>query len=110
MPTHLGKTLILLTATALASACGGGNSDTSPQNSPPVASFTLTPSSGTAPLTVQQDASASTDTGAIAQPPGAQFGADWSLAVGDDIQATEESNLTRPLRKLECIDAPSVKP
>ena len=64
MMTHLGKTLILLAAMALASACGGGDgSDTPPPNSPPVASFTLTPSSGTAPLTVQLDASASTDTG-----------------------------------------------
>jgi PKD repeat protein len=57
----------------LISACGGGSGGGSggggsgsaapPQNSPPTASFTATPASGTAPLTVQFDASASTDSG-----------------------------------------------
>lgn len=64
--------LVAVAALALAS-CGGGGSgggasssggSTAPlANSPPVASFTLTPASGTVPLTVQFDASASTDTG-----------------------------------------------
>ena len=49
----------------LVSACGGGGggSDTPPPNSPPIASFTATPSSGTVPLTVQFNASASADSG-----------------------------------------------
>ena len=42
---------------------GGSGSNAAPLNSPPVASFTATPSSGTAPLSVQLDASASTDNG-----------------------------------------------
>jgi PKD repeat protein len=59
--------LIVLSALALLSACGGGGgggggSPTPPPiNNPPVASFTANPSSGTAPLTVQFDGSASTD-------------------------------------------------
>ena len=56
---------IVLCALALVSACGGGGGGGSPPpppvNNPPVASFAATPSSGTAPLTVQFDGSASTD-------------------------------------------------
>jgi alpha-tubulin suppressor-like RCC1 family protein len=53
----------------LVSACGGGggSNDTGtpppPQNSPPTASFTVTPANGAPPLTVQFDASASSDNG-----------------------------------------------
>lgn len=50
----------------LAAACGDGTgegSDESSLNSVPVASFTATPTSGAVPLTVQFNASASTDTG-----------------------------------------------
>ena len=66
MNTHPGKILATLTAIALLAACGGGgHSDraTPPVSSPPVASFTATPASGPAPLTVQFDASASSDPG-----------------------------------------------
>ena len=61
---------------AFATACGGGGDGggdgaatppTPPPNVPPIASFTATPASGTAPLEVQFDASASTDSdGSIA--------------------------------------------
>jgi PKD repeat protein len=55
---------VALLATVLA-ACGGGGSGSSggggTQNAPPVASFTATPQSGTAPLTVAFDARASSD-------------------------------------------------
>jgi serine protease len=66
----------------MASACGGGGgggSGTPPPNSPPIASFTATPSSGTVPLTVQFDASASTDAG------GSIAGYNWNL--GDNSAA-----------------------
>ena len=63
--------LIAVASVAMISCGGGGGGGSSsggglaapPANSPPVASFTLTPASGTVPLTVQFDASASTDTG-----------------------------------------------
>jgi len=64
------KTLSALVASLVLvlSACGGGSgggdsgSDAPAANSPPTASFTATPSSGAAPLLVQFDAAASTDT------------------------------------------------
>lgn len=68
--TITGVASLSLLLGLMTSACGGGGSgsgggdDTSgapPANSPPVASFTATPSSGIAPLTVEFDASASTD-------------------------------------------------
>ena len=58
--------LSLFSASILA-ACGGGGGGSSspapaaPANQPPVASFTLTPSAGAAPLTVTVDGSASAD-------------------------------------------------
>ena len=67
MDTQPGRILATLTAIALLAACGGGGGHgggaTPPVNSPPVASFTATPASGPAPLTVQFDASASSDPG-----------------------------------------------
>ncbi len=60
--------LILITFASLLSACGGGGGSSSPPPPPPapvnmapVASFTITPSSGAIPLRVNTDASASTD-------------------------------------------------
>ena len=69
MMTYPGRILILLAVMALMAACGGGggsdggNGPPPPTNSPPIASFTVAPVSGTVPLTVQLDASASTDAG-----------------------------------------------
>jgi len=67
------RTVILLTAFAVLGGCGGGGGKSGgatpppPANSLPVASFSATPSSGAAPLTVHVDASASSDPdGAIA--------------------------------------------
>jgi alpha-tubulin suppressor-like RCC1 family protein len=61
--------LISVLASAVA-ACGGGGGgggnappDNPPANTAPTASFTATPTSGTAPLTVQFDAAGSSDTG-----------------------------------------------
>jgi|APFre7841882724_1041349.scaffolds.fasta_scaffold10164_2 PKD repeat protein len=57
---------LLLAALGLSiAACGGGGggSDAPPQNTAPVASFTATPADGSGPLTVQLNASASTDPG-----------------------------------------------
>ena len=61
------KTLFWGLAAALLAACGGGGggngggSGPPPANLAPTASFTATPSSGTAPLTVAFNASASSD-------------------------------------------------
>jgi PKD repeat protein len=60
MSTNGGSTLALLTAFALLTGCGDGDSDT---NLPPTASFTVSPATGVAPLSVQFDASMSADTG-----------------------------------------------
>jgi len=60
-------TLLLIALAWVLSACGGGGSSGSPPPPPapanvaPVAGFTVTPSSGTVPLRVTADASASTD-------------------------------------------------
>ena len=74
---------------AFATACGGGGDGggdgaatppTPPPNVPPIASFTATPASGTAPLEVQFDASVSTDSdGSIAS---------YSWSFGDGGTAT----------------------
>ena len=59
------KTVMVLLIGLVTSACGGGDgggdsvagsSGVAPPNSPPVASFTVTPSNGAAPLAVQFDA------------------------------------------------------
>ena len=63
---RLSSIPVLLATLVLASACGGGGgggSSSPPPNSPPVALFTATPASGTAPLTVQFEASGSSDSG-----------------------------------------------
>src|SRR4029453_7542186 len=75
--TRLSRILVLLATLTFMSACGGGGgsgasspppnapggsgASSPPPNAPPVASFTATPEGGTAPLTVQFDASASND-------------------------------------------------
>ena len=67
MRAHLGRTLIAIATLTLATACdgggngGGGASPSPPSNVPPVASFAASPLIGTAPVTVQFDASTSTD-------------------------------------------------
>ena len=73
--TPVFAALIAVAALAITSCGGGGGSDGSdgsggsggsavpPANSAPLASFTANPASGSAPLTVQLDASVSTDTG-----------------------------------------------
>jgi alpha-tubulin suppressor-like RCC1 family protein len=69
----------------LVSACGGGGGGGTaapPQNSPPTASFTATPASGTPPLTVQFDASASTDSGGSIATYGWNFGDNSAAASG----------------------------
>jgi len=61
--------LLVLLLSACGGGGGGGDDDSSvpASNAPPAASFTVTPSSGVAPLLVQLDASASTDSdGSIA--------------------------------------------
>ena len=68
MAAYFRDALIVLVTSLLVSACGGGGgggggSSTPAPNTPPVASFTATPSSGTAPLSVQFDASTSSDPG-----------------------------------------------
>jgi PKD repeat protein len=71
------RLLIAVVACAL-SACGGRDDVSRPTavNHPPLASFTLSPSSGIAPLVVQVDAAASTDgDGSIAR---------YSWIFGDD--------------------------
>jgi PKD repeat protein len=85
------KELTRLIATAflglLVSACGGGGgSHNHRANAPPVASFTATPASGTAPLTVQFDASASTDTGGSIASYSWSFGD--SSAAGSSVQVS----------------------
>jgi PKD repeat protein len=81
MTLHPGKMSLLFTAIALLAGCGGGGGGgdgpvTPPLNTPPVASFTATPSSGAAPVTVQFDASTSTDPG------GSIAGYNWSFGDG----------------------------
>ncbi len=81
MTTTLGRTLVHLLALVLVTACGGGGSDGGsgtppPANSPPMASFTASPASGTVPLTVSFDASASTDAG------GSIAGYSWNFGDG----------------------------
>ena len=62
MPSRPARLLVVFAAAALLSACGGGGGgSTTPPNTRPAASFTAAPSSGTVPLTVQFDASASSD-------------------------------------------------
>jgi uncharacterized repeat protein (TIGR03803 family) len=81
--TRLGRTLVLLATLALAPACGGGGGggpSSPPPNSPPAASFTATPASGTAPLTVQFDASASSDPDGSIASYGWHFGNDTAAA------------------------------
>lgn len=73
---HLARALALVAVVGLA-ACGGGGS---PSNKPPVASFTTSPSSGSAPLRVDVDASQSSDpNGSIV---------DYAWAFGDGQTAT----------------------
>jgi serine protease len=85
--THRLTTLALIVGLGLlVSACGGGGGDGGgdsnppPPNSRPIASFTATPSTGTVPLTVQFDASASTDAG------GSIAGYNWNF--GDNSAAS----------------------
>jgi PKD repeat protein len=72
MPSRRTTSFLVLAALMFAGACGGGGDGAPPPPAPPpnatpVASFTATPSSGTAPLEVQFDASASSDSdGSIA--------------------------------------------
>lgn len=82
MTRYSGKLLVLVAAAALVTACGGGGghggggggSVVPPPNTPPVASFTATPSTGTVPLPVQCDGSSSTDAGGSISTYGWAFG------------------------------------
>lgn len=81
----------------LVSACGGGDggdggSNVPLANAPPAASFTATPASGAAPLTVQFDASASADSDGSIASYGWNFGDSSTAGSGvntsHDFQAT----------------------
>lgn len=91
------KTVMVLLFGLVTSACGGGDgggdsvaggSGVAPPNSPPVASFTVTPSNGAAPLAVQFDASASTDNGGAITTYSWNFGDNSATASGVSVGHT----------------------
>ncbi len=87
--TALTALALIAVLALLVSACGGGGSPAAPtQNSPPIASFTATPASGTAPLAVQFDASASTDSGGSVAAYSWNFGDNSATGSGATISHT----------------------
>ena len=76
----LRLSLLTILLAALSACGGGGGGDSEPSNRAPVASFTATPSSGEAPLTVSVNAAGSSDSdGSIAS---------YSWSFGDGGTAT----------------------
>jgi uncharacterized repeat protein (TIGR03806 family) len=87
-PEFAGRTAVLFGVLTFLSACGGGGGDggggstPAPTNTPPVATFTASAVSGIAPLSVQFDASASTDPGGSIVTYAWQFGDGSATATG----------------------------
>ena len=76
---------VLLLCVAIAACGGGGDGDGGSGNAAPAASFTASPETGTAPLTVAFDAAASTD------PDGSISGYAWNFgdgSTGSGVNAT----------------------